>query len=286
MKTSPFSFWRLWICILICGALASFFAWRELPRWQFEVWFLDVGQGDSVLIQSSFGHQILIDGGDGERVLEELAEVMPFFDRSLDMLVLTHPHEDHVGGLVAVLENYQVDNVLLTGVNSQSGSYNQFLEEVIKKDIPFFIAEQLVDFKFGDLVLDVLYPFDGLLLEDVENLNNSSIVIMLKYRDQRILLTGDMEQEVEEELLAHHVDLRADVLKVGHHGSKTSSTLSFLAKVRPKKAVIQVGNSNSYGHPNEITLRNLRAVGAEVYRTDLLGRVSNSLLWADNVSTE
>ncbi|MBP7671013.1 MBL fold metallo-hydrolase [Candidatus Gracilibacteria bacterium] len=280
MKTSPFKipaiFWRIWIVAILSLAVASFFAWRELPLREFRMWFLDVGQGDGVLIQTAANHQILVDGGDGEKIIEELSKVMPFFDRSLDMIVLTHPHEDHVGGLVEVLKKYSVESVLLSGVNNRSGTYDEFLNEIIEQDVEFFIAEQLVDFRFGEVVFDVLYPFEPLLLEDFNNLNNSSLVLMVHNGDERILLTGDIEEEIEELLLAKRVDLKADVLKLGHHGSKTSSGLKFLAKVRPKKAVIQVGAGNSYGHPSEKVLRNLHAVGVEeVFRTDLDGRIEH-----------
>ena len=280
MKTSPFKipaiFWRIWVVAILSLSVASFFAWRELPLGEFKMWFLDVGQGDSVLIQTAENHQILVDGGDGERIIEELSAVMPFFDRSLDMIVLTHPHEDHVGGLVEVLKKYRVENVLLTGVNNRSGIYNEFLNEIIEDDVEFFIADQLMDFRFGEVLLDVLYPFEPLLLEDFDNLNNSSVVIMVHNEEERILLTGDIEEEIEDALLAKRVDLRADVLKLGHHGSKTSSSLKFLAKVRPKKAVIQVGAGNSYGHPDERVLQNLEAVGVkEISRTDLDGRIEH-----------
>ncbi len=280
MKTSPFKisaiFLRIWTVTVLSLGVGSFFAWRELPLGEFKMWFLDVGQGDSVLIQTAENHQILVDGGDGERIIEELSAVMPFFDRSLDMIVLTHPHEDHVGGLVEVLKKYRVENVLLTGVNNRSGIYNEFLNEIIEDDVEFFIADQLMDFRFGEVLLDVLYPFEPLLLEDFDNLNNSSVVIMVHNEEERILLTGDIEEEIEDALLAKRVDLRADVLKLGHHGSKTSSSLKFLAKVRPKKAVIQVGAGNSYGHPDERVLQNLEAVGVkEISRTDLDGRIEH-----------
>ncbi len=280
MKTSPFKisaiFLRIWTVTVLSLGVGSFFAWRELPLGEFKMWFLDVGQGDSVLIQTAENHQILVDGGDGERIIEELSAVMPFFDRSLDMIVLTHPHEDHVGGLVEVLKKYRVENVLLTGVNNRSGIYNEFLNEIIEDDVEFFIADQLMDFRFGEVLLDVLYPFEPLLLEDFDNLNNSSVVMMVHNEEERILLTGDIEEEIEDALLAKRVDLRADVLKLGHHGSKTSSSLKFLAKVRPKKAVIQVGAGNSYGHPDERVLQNLEAVGVkEISRTDLDGRIEH-----------
>lgn len=274
MRTLPFQFWRIWIGALVGVSLVAGFALKELPDDKFHIWFLDVGQGDAILIKTPENHQILIDGGPDDAVMEQLSKVMPFFDRSLDLVVLTHPHEDHVNGLVAVLKHYRVDNVLLTGVNNRSGAYNEFLDELIEGKINFYIADHLEDFHFGEVFLDVLFPFEQLILEDFDNLNNSSIVMKLEYKDVQILLTGDAEKEVEDFLLEQHVNLKADVLKAGHHGSKTSSSLKFLAKVRPKTVVIQVGKGNSYGHPSDLTLRNFAAVGVKkVYRNDLDGRV-------------
>lgn len=274
MRTLPFDLWRVWLVCLLALGLVAFLAFRELPDDKLHVWFLDIGQGDATLINTPENHQILIDGGDGELILEKLGEVMPFFDRSLDLVVLTHPHLDHLGGLVEVFNKYEVENVLLTGVNNRSGAYNEFLEKLIGKKTNFLIAEHLKDLNFGTVYFDVLYPFDQLLLEDFDNLNNSSIVMKLIYKDTEILFTGDIELETENFILENHVNLEADVLKVAHHGSHTSSSLDFLVAVRPEIAVIEVGEGNSYGHPDEKTLQNLSAVDVkEVYRTDKDGTI-------------
>lgn len=272
MKSLPFSLWRFWLLALVAGYVIAGYLWTEIPDDKLHIWFFDIGQGDSALIKTPENHQILIDGGPGNKVLLALADALPFYDRQLDMVILTHPHEDHIAGLIEVLKRFDVQMVLLTGVNSNSGSYDEFLEEMLEKKIDFVIADQFTDFRFGDVEFDVLYPIQQMLLEDKEELNDSSIVLRMISDKVRVLFTGDLEAVGEQELIDHHAILRSDILKVGHHGSKTSSTMAFLIKVKPDMAVISAGRDNKFGHPNEKILQNLRAAGVkEIWRTDVSG---------------
>lgn len=257
---------------LFLGFLWIFAAlFYELPDRRFHIYFFDIGQGDSIFIKTPDNQQILIDGGPGNLVLEELGNVMPFFDRSLDLIVLTHPHADHMNGLIEVLNRYEVSAILMTDVGFEGEAYEEFLgllPEVL-------IADSSKDMRFGEVYLDVLYPIDPASGRYFENVNNSSIAMKVTFRDLEILLTGDLEIEGEAELVRAYGDsLKADILKAGHHGSRTSSTVDFLAKVAPVTVVIQSGKDNSFGHPHPETLRKFKRMGIEdVRRNDLLGTV-------------
>ena len=248
------------------GLLSSI--WRVSG--EFELHMLNIGQGDAILLVTPDEHHILVDGGPGRSVLMELAATVPYLFNEIDLLVLTHPHLDHMEGLVEVLKRFEVKAVLMGFPDYESEVNMAFLQEL---DVPIYVAEAGRDFVFGEVFLDVLYPFEPISGE-MENVNNASPVIMVHFGDERILLTGDAEHEVEEKLLAAGVDLRADILKAGHHGSRTSSTLEVLEAVGPEIMLISAGEDNSYGHPHEETLQKAAELGIEVRRTDLEGRIS------------
>lgn len=259
---------------LIGGFIYLAFALWQVPDGRFHIWFLNIGQGDSILIQTPENHQILIDGGPKNTVMEQLAYLIPFFDRSIDMVILTHPHADHIEGLVEVLKRYRVGAVMFSGINDFGGAYDEFLKEISEQKIPFFIAEKDLDFRFGEVYMDVIFPFEQMVLSEIANLNNSSVAVKISYGAKKILLTGDLELEGEKALLNSGYDLRADILKAGHHGSKTASSFSFLDKVKPEIVVIQSGAGNSYKHPHDEAMSNFEMAGVEkIYRNDLDGRV-------------
>lgn len=237
-----------------------------------EVIFLNVGQGDAILIQQN-RMQILVDGGNGEDILNRLGEVMPFADKKIDLVVATHPDEDHMGGLIKVLENYQVGEVLETGIDCDKDMCKKWDELISQDKIPVLDATVGEEIKFGDKVdISVLYPFENISRKEFKDTNDTSVILKAKVEDKRYLLTGDAEFPVENELMAHHIDLRADVLKVAHHGSKNSTSASFLQEVAPKEAVISVGK-NDYGHPTEEVLNRLKNMNIEVLRTDEKGNI-------------
>lgn len=260
------------ILLLFYGCLA--FAIYQLPDNLFHIYFLNVDQGDSIFIKTPNNHQILIDGGPKNLVIEELTKVMPFFDKSIDLVVLTHPHADHLDGLIEVLKRFKVSAVLMTGIDYKSPNYDEFLNEIDKQGVEIFIAESISDFKFGSVLLDVIYPKNQMIGMGIANVNNSSIAIKLNYKDKKILLVGDLEKEIEKELVAANLDLSAQILKAGHHGSKTASTPEFLKRVAPEIVVIQLGKNNSYGHPHEEALENMKQSGVKsILRTDIEGQI-------------
>jgi len=264
--------------------LSNILAWLvvyELNQPQLlEVSFFDVGQGDAIFIETSQGHQILIDGGPGSAVLEKLGAEMPFWDRTIDLIILTHPEHDHIAGLIEVLKAYEVENILWTGVIRNTAEYKEWKECIKNEGAEIKIAEAGQKIKAGKVYLDILYPFENLEGQKLKNINNTSIIARLVFGQNSFLFTGDIFKSVERKLVDEGVDLSSNVLKVGHHGSKTSNSEEFIQEVLPEIAVIQVGGDNSYGHPHQETLETLGKYDIRVLRTDLNGDIkiiSNSI---------
>lgn len=231
-----------------------------------KVAFLDIGQGDAIFIESPNGNQILIDGGANKKVLKELAKVMPFYDRSIDMVIATHPDKDHIGGLPEVLKNYKTDMILEPGVSSDTGAYQELERVIFDKKLPRILARRGMALNLGDGArLNILFPD-----RDTKGweTNTASIVAKLTYGDNSFLLTGDSPIKIEQYL--SQVDgrnLKSDVLKAGHHGSRTSTSESFAGLVSPQYAVISAGKDNRYGHPHKEVLDTLDKVKAVIFKT-------------------
>src|SRR3989344_5675637 len=237
------------------------------------VYFFNVGQGDSIFIASKDGTQILIDGGPNSRVLGELAKAMPYYDDSIDLVVLSHPHADHLSGLIDVLKRYKVGKVVESGVIYRTPEHDAFEEIASQKNIQRIDIEHPSIITFGGVTLKILYPNVSFENKTVKNVNETSLVILLEFEGKKILFTGDAGKAKEDKLLAEGVLEDVDVLKVGHQGSKFSSSANFLNKILPEYAVIEVGK-NSYGHPTEEALSRLATVGAKIFRTDSDGTVT------------
>lgn len=261
--------------LLLNAAVAI--AYRQIqPDFLLHADFYDVGQGDAIFLKTYQGHKILIDGGPSDKVLSLLGKELPFFDRKIDLIILTHAHADHVTGLVDVLNRFQVGMVMLPDADFHSAVYDQFLRLIDQKHIQTVYAQagQRVWLDSGT-VFDVFYPHFGKFTGHFQDgfgvtsnsLNDTSIVGRLMFGKEKLLFTGDAGSNIEHELTSSF-DVSADLLKVGHHGSRFASSLDFLQAVHPHFAVIEVGKNN-YGHPTPETLNNLEAVNAQVFRTDL-----------------
>ena len=244
-----FSGWRL-LGVLAFLAIVAWLALRQLPDGRLHVYFFDVGQGDAILVQTPDGRQILIDGGPNPTaLLSELSAVLPFWDRSLDLVVLTHPDGDHLTGLLAVLDRYQVARVLDTSQTDTAPLAAAWRERLAKDSIPRTTAQRGMRIPLGDVMLTVLHPSSKPLTGTASDENNNSIVLRIDYGPTSLLLTGDAESEAEADMIKAGLPLQADVLKIGHHGSNGSSSAPFLMAVAPSEAVIQVGADNTFGHP-------------------------------------
>lgn len=269
---------RKWVFgIIFFLVFINILAWNDFfsvrSRKPLKVVFFDVGQGDSIFIESPCFHQILIDGGPGNDVLEKLSENMPFWDKSLDLVVLTHPDSDHLFGLTEVLKRYEVGNIVWTDVLGETALYNKWVELIEKEDLNAITAQKGLKISSqkcpaGDIEMEVIYPFESIKGKSVSNINNSSIVLKLTFKENSFIFTGDITSSIEGKL---GEEVNTDVLKVAHHGSKNSTTEDFLEKVSPVIAVISAGKDNFYGHPHEEVLERLK--GIKVLRTDILGDV-------------
>jgi len=254
--------------------LVCFLVWFTAPDGKFKFYVLNVGQGDAIFIETPSKNQILVDGGPNSKVLSELGEVMPFYDRTIDLIVLTHPQQDHIFGLVEVLKRYKVANVLMTGVDYSGGAYEEFKKIIGDKNINVFIAQSRQKvFLDKDASLDILYPFEKLFSEKFAgDMNDTSVALLLNAFGKKFLLAGDAGMIEETNMVNSGANIDIDVLKLNHHGSKYSNSALFLEKTSPQIAVVSAGKSNRYGHPHKETL--VRLADIPLYRTDIQGRIA------------
>jgi len=258
------------IVILVALALAVWGLALVTPDGRLHVTFLDVGQGDAVLIQTPSGHRILVDGGPSPEALGvELGKRLPFWDRSIDLIILTHPQEDHLAGLVDVLRRHEVRRVLESGLEGSTPTYSEWRRLIQQKGIERSVARQGQEIALGGGGLRVLYPAEATPASP-SDANDYSLVLSLAYGSVSFLLTGDIGEEAEKALMRSE-ELDSDVLKVAHHGSASSSSQAFVDAVSPAVAVISVGNNNPFGHPSPATLERLGQ--ARLFRTDEQGAV-------------
>lgn len=277
----------VWVVLAIligANVLVLIVVWESSGIKDLEVIFFDVGQGDSIFIKASDGFQILIDGGPDLSVLEKLGKEMPFYDRTVDLVILTHPDHDHLFGLLEVLKRYQVRNILWTGVIKDTAEWEEW-EKLIKQEGANIIIAQsgqriiLSLQKTHDrgnsamgVFLNILYPFESLEGLEVKDSNDTSIVARLIFNDNSFLFTGDISQKIELKLIDQNQKLDSDILKIAHHGSKVSTSLEFLQAVSPETAVISVGE-NKWGHPAEEVLQRLEQFGIQILTTQDYGDV-------------
>jgi competence protein ComEC len=278
----------------------------EWPGLQPSTVFCDVGQGDAILLIDGFS-QVLIDAGPDEKVLQCLERYVPFWDKKLELVVLTHPDSDHLGGMAAVLQQYQPVSILTDLSGKQTAQYKQVFEAFktsVEKGARIIVPRVGRQVWVGRFSLSIWQApqsqqkiakvtettlWDKVLRNEIElnGENSDSIVLFGQFNTARFLLTGDLEAEGELALSTYQLTTKTHLLKAGHHGSKTSSQPLFIEKVVPEKVVISSGKKNRYGHPAPEVLETLRKSGAQIFRTDLLGDlvfVSNGSAWTQKTA--
>jgi len=253
-----------------------------------KIYFLNVGQGDSEYIKMPSGEDILIDGGPDNSVLSELGKVMASGDRKIDLVILTHPHADHLTGLIDVINRFEIGQVWETGVEYSSSSYDAWKNLLNKKGISDQFASANLAKQFNDVKISVLYPLlilknpsDSDADQNIDNLNNSSIILELNFNQFSALFLGDAEINAQNQILnsmKHY-----NVVKIAHHGSGNGLNSNLMKIAQPNIAVIEVGAKNTYGHPAPITISFLKNLATQIYRTDQDGTVgvyTNGQTWS------
>lgn len=262
----------------------------QLPDNRFHLVFCDVGQGDAIL--AFFGStQVLVDGGPNDKVLTCLGNHLPFWDRKIELVILTHPEYDHLTGLISVIERYKILQIVSNSLITESGIFQKFREEVVRRKIPVYSPKRGEEIKVGKISLKIFWPEEKVgeeivwktlaepkilgLTSFAGNLNKTSIVTLLEFDQFQALLTGDIGIQEEKKIIFKEKfpNQGIEVLKVAHHGSKYSTGEDFLNVISPKLAVISVGANNRYGHPAGEVLERLDKVGTKVLRTDLEGEI-------------
>lgn len=258
------------LCLLIF-AYSTYSTAKEKDG-QLKVYFFDVGQGDAIFIEAPNGNQVLIDGGPDNAVLQKLGETMPFYDKDIDMVILTHSDADHLTGLIEVLERYEVKNIVYSDIIRNSALYDVWRKAAVREEANIIDPALGKMIKLGNgVTLSTANPVELLDGKVRDKTNNDSVVLKLEYGETEILLTGDIEAKAERQIILNGADIDADIIKIAHHGSKTSTTEEFLYEVSPQIAIIQVGAKNRYGHPSPEVLNRLENLGIKLYRTDVDG---------------
>lgn len=262
---------KIYFFVIIFLSLSTIFVWRLVfaQHEGADVIFFDIGQGDSALISESNNVQILIDGGPSGAVMSKLGSAMPWGDNTIEIVIVTHPDKDHIAGLVDVFERYNIGTVIATMVPHSLAEYQEIKRLINQKNIPVvhIKAPQRIFLEQGSY-LDIIYPFDVSNITEKDSTNAKSIVGRFIYGSTSVLFTGDLEIPQETELLFKQLNVSADILKVGHHGSKTSSGDDFLDAVNPIIAVISSGKNNRYGHPHEEAIQRILQKNIKIMRTD------------------
>lgn len=261
-------YWRE--TVIVTFVLVNVFVWIAIYQRQpsdiLKVYFLDVGQGDAIFIDSPTHGRLLLDAGRNRKVLSELGKILPFGDKRIDVMIGSHPDADHIGGLPEVISRYDVGLFLEPGVESDNSVDDELEKRIQENDVPSMLARRGMVINFGDgTKLQILFPN-----QDVTNweTNRASIVARLVYGDTSFLLTADSPIAIENVLLNLGQEiLDSDVFKAGHHGSRTSTSFPYAKAVSPEYAVISAGKDNSYGHPHQEVLDIFNKVGAKIIST-------------------
>lgn len=262
--------------LLACGVLllvGTLGFWTSREPATLRVWFADVGQGDGTIIRTPSRETIVVDGGKQNDFLREVDDHVPVTDRIIDLVVVTHADADHVTGLTNLIASGRVQTVLMNrDATVTTKTYTRLLSAIESHHVPVIEAQAGQVFDYGGVHFKVLWPtVDGLV--KAKTTNERSVVLKVSFGSQDVLLTGDAPDTVEEQLLEQGSDVASEILKVGHHGSKYSSTPAFLQAVQPNLAVLSVGLKNTYGHPAQRVLSDLEKLDLEVLRTDVLGDI-------------
>lgn len=263
-------YYSAFICAVIFSCVL-FFLFVFLPVYKQVTFsglvFMQINRGDAFYMKTQEGIEVIWDGGDDKKFLERLADYRPFFDKTIDLWIITHPDADHYYGGLEILRHVNIENIMLTGVDKNDAKYHEIFRIAKERNINIIYADKTKDLQIGSSILiDTLYPFESIYASrKKEEIGNNFSIIQKLYilksttnTVNSVLLTGDIEKTTEEKILLSGVDISADILKIAHHGSKSSSSENFLKAVNPQRAVITTGTKNSFHHPHDETLEVLQ----------------------------
>jgi len=271
-------------------AITTWEAWSIVPHFakgSLEIWMLNVGQGESVLVREPGGKTLLFDGGPDDSVLNQLGAVLPSWDRSLDLVVLSHNHTDHFFGLIDVLKRFKVGEIWLSGAVSTSSDFKAFQKTVIEAGVPvhkpvYFAAEKCTQTcpplqSFGQAGIQVYHPLQDMKGANLDDQHDATISIKISYAGYSVFLAGDLNEGHEQDMIdacqPPRCTLASTILQVPHHGSASGLAPPFLAAIHPRYAIIPVGLHNMFHHPTQVVLDKLKNAGIPYFRTDTQGRI-------------
>ncbi|WPX09938.1 ComEC/Rec2 family competence protein [Anaerocellum danielii] len=232
------------------------------------IFFLDVGQGDSILIKTPGNKFVLIDSGPNSAEQDVLQTLDRLNVKKLDVVIATHPHEDHIGNMDKIISKYDIERFYTTNKTANTQTFEDMLNALRKKNLKISIARPFDRLMLNGVTLTFLSP-----LKDYDDLNDSSVVVMLEFAGKRVLFTGDISKDVEYDIIKKAHDIKADVLKVSHHGSYAATSSLFLKNIDPKVGIISVGKNNPYGHPHSSTIRRLKKFKVKIFTTEQNGNI-------------
>jgi competence protein ComEC len=264
------------LIILICLNLVITFEFFQFRTGKLEIYILDIGQGDSILIKTPENRWGLIDGGPDSAVLIEVDEVISPFTDTLEFMIFTHGDDDHIDGLNDLMRRYSVNYAFIHKVNKSTETYQESKNLILEKEIKNFGLFDANDFEVDGVEFNILWPEDGSVPYSAENVNNTSISVEIIYKDFEFIGMGDLEEKEELEAIKNVKSVSVDFLKVSHHGSNTSTSDELLSLMKPKVALISAAEDNKFGHPTKRVLELLEKFNIVIFRTDTNGRIKVS----------
>ena len=263
-----FKHWLFFYCLIAIIAIFLYLDYTKINSKYFQINYLDIGQGDSILIITPENQKILIDTGLIGNLNKKFKKYISFFDKEIDLFMLTHPDSDHIGDVLNILKNYQIKQIVLPKSIQQNAEFKILLNNIKSEKIPFLFANSETDLKIGkNVFIDFLYPFKNTSTKEQNIFNNSSLVFKVVYKENSFLFSGDAEAKQEKMILQSIQNLKADIYQAGHHGSKTSSSEIFLQAIQPKITIISAEKDNSFGHPHKDVIKSLKNKGSIIYQT-------------------
>ncbi|MFH1749876.1 MAG: MBL fold metallo-hydrolase [bacterium] len=275
-RKSEVKIWQILVIIILIVIVFLWTGYQKSTHGLLKISVFDIGQGDAILIQTPNNQQILIDGGPGKSIIDKLGDELSFWDRNIDMIISTHPHADHLSGLIEVLNRYKVDQIMTLDTDYDSAEYRAWKDYLEQFSGNIVYANTGQEIEVLDFIFEVIFPDQEYLQIKQDNINNSSIILKIEYGNFSMLFTGDAECKEQMQFLDQDIDI--DVLKVPHQGAKDGGCKEFLQATTPEKAIISVGRDNQFGHPHKEHLDLLSDLipdreGREIFRTDKDGDI-------------